>query len=121
MKKLKFSVALVAITALGVLNFTQSERGFVLNSRAQTSSSLWSSFTSCISSGYSFVSSYVSDKNYDCSTEDCTYFVVEHDANGNVIPTFITLPGEKGNCVSGNTETALSCLLCEPISCSPKK
>ena len=117
MKKLKISVGILAFMGLAVLNFTQSERGFVLNSRAQTSSSFWS----YLSSGCSFVSSYVSDKNYDCSTEDCTYFVVNHDANGNEIPTFLTLPGEKGHCVSGNTETRLSCLLCKPISCSPKK
>lgn len=113
MKKIRLSVGVLAFMGLAVLNFTQSERCLIGNSKAQVSNPISTLFSGAIS----YVSSYFYDKHYDCSTMDCPYHPV--DKYGNIIP-YITFPGEIGCCVSGNTQTAFTCLSCKPIFCSPK-
>lgn len=117
MKKIKFSVGVLAFMGLAVLNFTQSEKGLMCNSQAQMSTS---SIISWISSTYSSISSYFTDKIFDCGTTDCNYYPTTSDGEGGIFTLPIKYPGEIGCCVSGNKETAITCLLCKPLICIPK-
>lgn len=119
MKKIKFSVGVLAFMGLAVINFTQSERNFVSKSFASGSGENW---PSTITNTFTFISSSFSDvftkKNNDCQTQSCTYFPT--DLLMPDIPILLPLPGEQRFCANGNTITISECITQCYKACGPK-
>jgi hypothetical protein len=121
MNKLKLSVGVLAFVGLAALNFSQSERGFVRNSKAQIATGPYSTtyvVSSFLSSFASSLSSYFTDKSHDCGIKDCT--IILESTPDKPCP-YPTCPGETGCCIDGNKKTEFQCAFCKPIPCVPKK
>lgn len=104
MKKIKFSVGVLAFMGLAVLNFTQSESSFLSkaiasSSNSNSSSGLWSSFVS-----------FWDSKIWNCNEDTCS---VTLDLG---VISF-TYDGKYEKCLAGNKEAhCTACKSCDAIN-----
>ncbi len=142
MNKLKLSVGVLAFVGLAVLNFTQSERGFISQAFASSSysgntgggstggfwSSLWSTATSWIGSQ---VSSYIDNNQMACHTMSCIKEDTDKTSGSITIPIEgvpVTIGGShesthkengsKSPCEPASEDDTSKALFCWLLSCN---